>query len=66
MHLSLEAIERTLDRLAQLALVRPASLSNLPSNNRFTATRLILREFMHHLQFDDITVLASNPSDATQ
>lgn len=57
MCLPLDAMERTFDRLAQVSLGRPASLDKLPADNRFAATLLILREFMHHLQFSDITVL---------
>lgn len=57
LHLSLDAMERSFERLVQLSLGRPASSDNLPSNNSFAATLLILREFMHHLQFDAITVL---------
>lgn len=61
MRLSLEAMERTFDRLAQVSLGRPASSDTLPTSNSFAATLLILREFMHHLQFADISVL---PADA--
>ena len=61
MRLPLEAMERTFDRLAQVSLGRPASSDTLPASTPFAATLLILREFMHHLQFADITVL---PADA--
>ena len=63
LQLSLEAMERCFERLAQLSLGRPASSDNLPSNNPFAATLLILREFMHHLQFEAITVLPSASQD---
>jgi exopolyphosphatase/pppGpp-phosphohydrolase len=59
LQLSLEAMERCFERLAQLSMGRPASSDNLPSNTPFAATLLILREFMHHLQFEAITVLPS-------
>lgn len=60
MRLPLDAMERTFDRLAQVSLGRPASLDALPDGNAFAATLLILREFMHHLQFADITVLQAD------
>ena len=62
MRLSLEAMERTFDRLAQVSLGRPASSEGLPASNAFAATLLILREFMHHLQFAEITILDHSPA----
>jgi exopolyphosphatase/pppGpp-phosphohydrolase len=56
--LSLEAVERLFDLLAALSLGRPASSAGIPANTAFAATLLILREFMHHLQFSSITVQA--------
>ena len=56
--LTLDAMERTFDRLAAVTLGRPASREGLPSSAAFAATLLILREFMHHLQFESITVKA--------
>jgi exopolyphosphatase/pppGpp-phosphohydrolase len=56
--LSLEQIERTFERLAAVSLGRPAALEGLPVSNEFAATLLIVREFMHHLGFSRITVLA--------
>jgi exopolyphosphatase/pppGpp-phosphohydrolase len=56
MVLSLEAVERTFDLLASLVLGRPASSAGIPTNPAFAATLLILREFMHHLQFDSIRI----------
>lgn len=55
MQLSVEAIERTFDRLASVVLGQPASRMGLPRDNSFAATLLILREFMHHLQCTSIT-----------
>lgn len=56
MILSLEAVERTFDLLASLVLGRPASSAGIPTNPAFAATLLILREFMHHLQFESIRI----------
>jgi exopolyphosphatase/pppGpp-phosphohydrolase len=58
MRLSIEAMERSFERLTQVALGQPARSSGLPQDNSFAASLLILREFMHHLQFDEITVLS--------
>lgn len=33
-----------------------AAPAGLPTDARFAATLLILREFMHHLQFKSITI----------
>ncbi len=56
MQLSADAIERTFDRLALVINGRPASFEGIPDGNDFAATLLILREFMHHLQFGEIVV----------
>jgi len=61
MRLSVEAVERTFDRFAAVSLGRPATHEGLPDNAGFAATLLILREFMHHLQFAQITILESTP-----
>lgn len=58
MLLGLAAVEQTFDRLAGVALGRPAASEGLPADGAFAATLLILRELMHHLQFASITVLA--------
>lgn len=63
MCLPLETMERTFDRLAQVSLGRPASYEGLPDNAGFAATLLILREFMHHLQFAEITILSNRGTD---
>jgi len=55
MVLSIEAMEQTFDRMAQVALGRPAAQSGLPASNEFAARLLILRELMHHLQFSTLT-----------
>jgi len=54
--LTRDALERTFERLLALTLGRPASREGLPSSTAFAAALLILREFMHHLQFSAITV----------
>jgi len=57
MVLSIEAIEQTFDRMASVALGRPAAQSGLPASNEFSARLLVLRELMHHLQFSAITCI---------
>ena len=54
--LPLETMERTFDRLAAVSLGRPAAHEGLPGTTAFAATLLILREFMHHLEFSSLTV----------
>jgi exopolyphosphatase/pppGpp-phosphohydrolase len=56
MVLSLEAVERTFDLLASLVLGRPTSSAGISTHPAFAATLLILREFMHHLQFESICI----------
>ncbi|WP_211186814.1 hypothetical protein [Rouxiella aceris] len=56
MTLALDAVERTFDRLALVISGRPARFEGIPDGNDFAATLLILREFMHHLQFSEIVV----------
>jgi exopolyphosphatase/pppGpp-phosphohydrolase len=51
-----DAIERTFDRFAQVTLGSSASHQGIPASTAFAATLLILREFMHHLQFSSINV----------
>lgn len=58
MELSIEALERSFDRLTSIALGRPASHEGLPDDKPFAATLLILRELMHHLQFASIRYVA--------
>jgi len=52
--LSIESVERMFDLLASLSLGRPASQAGIPNTPDFAATLLILREFMHHLDFAEI------------
>jgi exopolyphosphatase/pppGpp-phosphohydrolase len=55
--LSLEAMERSFNRLTAVVEGSPAAHQGLPASNEFAAALLILREFMHHLQFAQIVVL---------
>lgn len=55
--LTTEAVEQLFNRWAALAQGRPASQDPLPTTGRFSATLLVLREWLHHLGFDGITVL---------
>jgi hypothetical protein len=57
MVLPLEALERSFNRLSRVVQGMPAAHEGLPESNAFATALLILREFMHHLQFDRITVL---------
>ena len=59
MELPIAAVERMFDLLAAMVQGRPASSAGIPTDTGFAATLLILREFMHHLQFAAIRVLAS-------
>jgi exopolyphosphatase/pppGpp-phosphohydrolase len=54
--LTRDAMERTFERLNAVTRGRPASREEIPTNVTFAATLLILREFMHHLQFLSIIV----------
>jgi exopolyphosphatase/pppGpp-phosphohydrolase len=56
--LTREAMERTFERLAAVSLGRQYSREGIPADATFAATLLILREFLHHMQFLSITVEA--------
>jgi hypothetical protein len=56
MHLSIDAVERQFDLLAALTQGRPSASAGIPTDSGFAASLLILREFMHHLQFSAITI----------
>ena len=56
MVLPIEAVETLFDLLAAFVMGRPASSAGIPTDSRFAATLLVLREFMHHLQFPAITI----------
>ncbi len=54
--LSREAVEQVFQRLSAVALGRPAASEGLPDDLRFTASVVLLREFMHHLDIRSITL----------
>lgn len=56
MVLQVDAVERLFDLLAAWVQGRPASSAGIPQDSGFAARLLILREFMHHLQFASITI----------
>jgi hypothetical protein len=51
-------VERTFEQLTAVAHGRPVASTGIPVDAAFAATLVILREFMHHLQFMSITVTA--------
>lgn len=55
--LSLEALERLFNRVCAVSEGRPAATEGLPEGPAFAAGVLILREFMHHLAFDALTLV---------
>ena len=57
MVLSIEALERTFNRFADIVSGRPATQENLPAEHEFATSLLILRELMHHLRFEQITII---------
>lgn len=54
--LTTEAVEHLFNRWVALAQGRPASQDELPTTGRFSATLLVLREWLHHLGFVGITI----------
>ncbi|CAG9933314.1 protein of unknown function [Candidatus Nitrotoga arctica] len=54
--LSRDLVEQTFNRLVSIVQGRPASQGSIPTTAEFSATLLILREFMHHLNFASIDV----------
>jgi len=54
--LPIEQVERVFNGLVAVSQGRPLASSGLPSQASFAAYVLILRELMHHLGFDSITV----------
>ncbi|WP_342619147.1 hypothetical protein [Rhodoferax sp. GW822-FHT02A01] len=49
--LSLESMEQCFDNLTAVVMGTPAARLGLPESRSFAARLLILREFMHHMQF---------------
>jgi hypothetical protein len=58
LNLTLDAVERTFEQPTAVAHGRPVASTGIPVDAAFAATLVILREFMHHLQFMSITVTA--------
>lgn len=56
--LTRDAVEQCFERLAQQSLGRPAGYDSLPQDAGFAAALLILREVMHHLDFDSVVHVA--------
>ena len=54
---SVEAVERTFDLLTKWMLGRATASSGIPSQPELSARLLILREFMHHLQFEAVHIV---------
>jgi len=52
--LTIEQVEKLFDQLAARSEGRPSSQVEIPDDPKFAATLLILREFMHHLHFENI------------
>jgi exopolyphosphatase/pppGpp-phosphohydrolase len=57
--LTLDDVETLFNRLVSVSQGRPASQEALPADARFVAAMLILREFMHHLHFAQVTLQTS-------
>jgi exopolyphosphatase/pppGpp-phosphohydrolase len=53
--LNLDEVESLFNRLVAVSQGRPVSQETLPTDARFLAVMLILREFMHHLNFSQVT-----------
>ncbi len=54
--LSIKEMEDVFSRLAAIISGRPYSTDTLPDSASFAAALLILREFMHHLEFQNILI----------
>jgi exopolyphosphatase/pppGpp-phosphohydrolase len=54
--IALDEVERLFQQLAAVSEGRPVASGGVPSGAAFAATLLILREFMHHLGFEAITI----------
>jgi hypothetical protein len=55
--LTTDAVESLFNRVVSLSEGRPASQDALPSDVRFCAALLMLRECMHHLNFQQVMLL---------
>jgi hypothetical protein len=65
MILRLELVEQTFGRFVSEALGQSPRSNGLRLDRETAATLLILREFMHHLQFGSVNVLAAPASMGT-
>ena len=54
--LTLDEVEALFNRLVAVSFGRPASQEALPTDARFFAALLMLREFMHHLNFEKFSL----------
>jgi hypothetical protein len=54
--LTLDQVEALFNRLVSVSEGRPASQETLPTDARFFSVILLLREFMHHLHFAQVTL----------
>lgn len=59
-------VERLFQRVAAVALGRPAVREGLPADGRFVAAVLVLRELLHHLGVERVVPLAPHQADASQ
>lgn len=55
--LTLDEVEALFNRLIAVSQGRPTSQEKLPTDTLFFASLLILREFMHHLRFQEVNLL---------
>ena len=55
-------LEQLFQRLAAIALGRPAASEGLPADPHFFAAALLLRELMHHLGVERVVTSATTPS----
>jgi hypothetical protein len=61
--LTLDEVETLFNRLVSVSAGRPTSQEPLPTDVRFFAAMLILREFMHHLRFSRVTLHTSRDQE---
>jgi hypothetical protein len=59
--LTLQQVEHVFGELAAVSLGRPSSSSGVPTDGPFVSWVLVLREFMHHLGFGEISIEQAVP-----
>jgi hypothetical protein len=59
---TLDEVEHLFNRLVAVSQGRPASQEKLPIVGLFFGAMLILREFMHHLHFAEVTLQPNTPN----